>query len=235
MDIGTLLDFTGIRYLWSKISPYIADEYASKADVESIASAIGSGLAFKGAVPAVADLPASGNEAGDMYSVTATAPDGGNYAWDGATWVKLAETVDTSMVALDADVVHLAGAETIGGAKTFSDPIIGDLDGTAEMATKDADGNVIASTYATTAVATDLVSGLMSAADKEKLDGIANYANAYSLPQAGYGSLGGVLTTSQAMDTSRLTPCPIVSGVVYYDNDPEASAITDAYIDGLFA
>lgn len=26
MDIGTLLDFTGIRYLWSKISPYMADE-----------------------------------------------------------------------------------------------------------------------------------------------------------------------------------------------------------------
>lgn len=235
MDIGTLLDFTGISYLWSKISPYIAEEYASKADVESIASAVGSGLSFKGAVAAVADLPASGNEAGDMYSVTASAPDGGNYAWDGTQWVKLAETVDTSMFALDADVVHNTGAETIGGTKTFSDPIVGDLDGTAEQALKDGAGNVIASTYATTAVATDQLSGLMSAADKEKLDGIANYANAYSLPQAGYNTLGGVLTTSQVMDTSRLTPCPIISGVVYYDNDPEASAITDAYIDGLFA
>lgn len=235
MDIGTLLDFTGIRYLWSKISPYIADEYASKADVESIASAVGSGLAFKGAVADVADLPASGNETGDMYSVTAAAPDGGNYAWDGTAWVKLAETVDTSMFALDADVVHLAGAETIGGTKTFSDPIIGDLDGTAEQALKDGAGNVIASTYATTAVATDQVSGLMSAADKAKLDGIANYANAYSLPQAGYGSLGGVQTISTVTTTDRLTPCPIISGVVYYDADPEPAAIADAYIDGLFA
>lgn len=235
MDIGTLLDFTGIRYLWSRINPFIADEYATKAELEEIAQTAGSGFTFRGAVSAVADLPSTGNTVGDMYSVTAAAPDGGNYAWDGTQWIQLAETADTSMFALDADVVHNTGAEIIAGTKTFSSPIVGDLDGTAEMATKDADGNVIASTYATTAVATDQVSGLMSAADKEKLDGIANYANAYSLPQAGYGSLGGVLTTSQVMDTSRLMPCPIVSGVVYYDNDPEGSAITDAYIDGLFA
>jgi hypothetical protein len=185
-------------------------------------------------VSAVADLPVTGNEAGDMYSVTASAPDGGNYAWDGIQWVKLAETVDTSMFALNADVVHLAGAETIGGAKTFSDPIVGDLDGTAEQALKDGAGNVIASTYATTAVATDQLSGLMSAADKAKLDGIANYANAYVLPQAAYGSIGGVLTTSQVIDTTRLTPCPIVSGVVYYDSDPVSAAITEAQIDAIF-
>ena len=235
MDIGTLLDFTGIRYLWSRMNPFIADEYATKAEVEEIAQTAGSGFTFKGAVSAVADLPDTGNEIGDMYSVTAAAPDGGNYAWDGTQWIQLAETADTSMFALDADVVHNTGDETVAGVKTFSSPIVGDLDGAAEMATKDADGNVISSTYATTAVATDQVSGLMSAADKEKLDGIANYANAYSLPQAGYNSLGGVLTTSQIIDTSRLTPCPIVSGVVYYDADPESAAITDAYIDGLFA
>lgn len=235
MDIGTLLDFTGIRYLWARINPFIADEYATKSELEEVAQTAGSGFTFKGAVAAVADLPATGNEVGDMYSVTAAAPDGGNYAWDGSQWVQLAQTADTSMFALDADVVHTTGDETVAGVKTFSSPIVGDLDGTAEMASKDADGNVITSTYATTAVATDQLSGLMSAADKEKLDGIANYANAYSLPQAGYGSLGGVLTTSTVTDTSRLTPCPIVSGAVYYDADPESAAITDAYIDGLFA
>ena len=132
-------------------------------------------------------------------------------------------------------MVHNTGAETIEGVKTFSDGIVGDLTGTASMATADASGNVFTSTYATKDVATSSVSGLMSAADKEKLDGIANYANAYSLPQAAYGSLGGVLTTSTVTDTSRLTPCPIVSGAVYYDADPESAAITDAYIDGLFA
>lgn len=230
MDIGTLLDFTGIRYLWSKISPYIADEYASKADVENIASAVGSGLAFKGAVSAVADLPASGNETGDMYSVTASAPDGGNYAWDGTQWVKLAETVDTSMFALDADVVHNTGAETIGGAKTFSEPIVGDLDGIAEQALKDGAGNVIASTYATTAVATDQLSGLMSAADKAKLDGIQSGANAYSLPQAAYGTLGGVTTTDSTQDAAGMDACPIISGIPYYP-----APIADATIDALFA
>ena len=84
--IGTLLDFTGIRYLWSKISPFIAEEYATKEALDELAQTAGSGFAFKGAVSAVADLPDSGNEVGDMYSVTASAPDGGNYAWDGTHW-----------------------------------------------------------------------------------------------------------------------------------------------------
>ena len=233
--IGTLLDFTGTRYLWSKISPFIADEYATKEALDELAQTAGSGFAFKGAVAAVADLPDSGNEIGDMYSVTAAAPDGGNYAWDGTQWIQLASVMDTSQFALNADVVHNTGAETVAGVKTFSDGIAGDLTGTAEQALKDGDGNVITSTYATTATATDSVSGLMSAADKEKLDGIANYANAYVLPTAAYGSLGGVQTTSTVSTTDRLTPCPIISGVVYYDADPESAAIADAYIDGLFA
>lgn len=234
MTVDQLLDFTGIRYLWSKLDPYISGSYATKEELQSLEAAAGSGFSFKGSVDEVADLPSSGNVAGDMYSVTAPAPDGGCYAWNGTQWVQLVPTLDTSMFALDADVVHSTGDESISGTKTFSSPIVGDLDGTADMALKDGDGNVITATYATQDLATDQVSGLMSAADKEKLDGIENYANHYSLPQAAYGSLGGVLTTSQVVDTSRLTPCPIVSGCVYYDNDPETSAITTSYIDALF-
>ena len=55
-------------------------------------------------------------------------------------------------VALKADdnkVVHLDGAETITGVKTFSNAIVGDLTGTAAKATADAAGNVIVDTYAT--------------------------------------------------------------------------------------
>ena len=58
--------------------------------------------------------------------------------------------------------------------------------------------------------------GLMSAADKTKLDSIATGANKYTLPTASSSTLGGVKTTSNVTSTSGLTPCPIISGVPYY-------------------
>lgn len=57
--------------------------------------------------------------------------------------------------------------------------------------------------------ATQSTIGLMSAADKKKLDGIAENANAYTLPSAAYNVLGGVKTTSQVSDISKYTACPI--------------------------
>ena len=64
-------------------------------------------------------------------------------------------------------------------------------------------------------VATQSAAGLMSAADKKKLDGVASGANAYSLPTAG-ASLGGVKTTSTVTSASGYTPTPIIGGVPYY-------------------
>lgn len=55
-------------------------------------------------------------------------------------------------VALKADddkVVHLDGAETIAGVKTFAETIVGNISGNAAKATADAAGNVIVDTYAT--------------------------------------------------------------------------------------
>lgn len=68
----------------------------------------------------------------------------------------------------------------------------------------------------TYSAATQSAQGLMSAADKKKLDGIASGANAYSLPTASSSTLGGVKTTSTVTSTSGLTACPIISGVPYY-------------------
>lgn len=68
-------------------------------------------------------------------------------------------------------------------------------------------------TYST---ATTSTSGLMSASDKSKLDGIASGANKYTLPTASSTTLGGVKTTSSVTSTSGLTACPIISGVPYY-------------------
>lgn len=64
--------------------------------------------------------------------------------------------------------------------------------------------------------ATTSSAGLMSAADKTKLDGIATGANKYTLPTASSSTLGGVKTTSAVTSTTGLTPCPIISGVPYY-------------------
>lgn len=64
--------------------------------------------------------------------------------------------------------------------------------------------------------ATTSSAGLMSAADKTKLDSIATGANKYTLPTASSSTLGGVKTTSNITSTSGLTPCPIISGVPYY-------------------
>ena len=79
--------------------------------------------------------------------------------------------------------------------------------------------------------ATTSTAGLMSAADKSKLDGIAEGANnyTYTLPTAST-TLGGVKTTSTVTTSSGFTPCPIISGVVYYKDTNTttfaASAIT---------
>ena len=75
----------------------------------------------------------------------------------------------------------------------------------------------IAATNTTYSAATQSAQGLMSAADKKKLDGIAEGANnyTYTLPTAS-STLGGVKTTSSVTSTSGLTACPIISGVVYY-------------------
>lgn len=60
----------------------------------------------------------------------------------------------------------------------------------------------IASTNTTYSAATTSTAGLMSAADKTKLNGIATGANAYSLPTASSSTLGGVKTGSNITNSS---------------------------------
>lgn len=82
--------------------------------------------------------------------------------------------------------------------------------------------------------ATTAVHGLMSTADKAKLDGIAEGANKYELPTAG-SALGGVKTTSKVADAAGYTPVPIIGGVPYYkDTNTEYDAATSA-ADGLMS
>lgn len=88
-------------------------------------------------------------------------------------------------------------------------------------------------TDTTYSAATTSAAGLMSAADKTKLNGIATGANAYTLPTASSSTLGGVKTTSTVTSSSGYTACPIISGVPYYkdtnttyDNIPKTTTVT---------
>lgn len=58
-----------------------ASTYALKSDITNM-------YKYKGSVATVADLPSTGNTAGDVYNVEAT---GMNYAWDGTAWDALGE------------------------------------------------------------------------------------------------------------------------------------------------
>ena len=71
-------------------------------------------------------------------------------------------------------------------------------------------------------IATQNEAGLMSSADKTKLDGIAAGANKYILPTASSTTLGGVKSGSSVTSTTGLTACPIIGGVPYYKEGTES-------------
>ncbi len=70
----------------------------------------------------------------------------------------------------------------------------------------------IAATNTTYSAATQSAAGLMSAADKAKLDGVATGANAYSLPTASSSTLGGVKIGSNLSISSGVLSVPAASG-----------------------
>lgn len=94
----------------------------------------------------------------------------------------------------------------------------GHVSATAAVAKSDITALGIPASDTTYSAATASAAGLMSAADKSKLDGIAAGANkyTYTLPTASSSTLGGVKTTSTVTSSSGYTACPIISGVPYY-------------------
>ncbi len=71
--------------------------------------------------------------------------------------------------------------------------------------------------------ATETEAGLMSAADKAKLNKMSEDAGKYELPVATKDTLGGVKTGSDVTDANGLTPVPIIDGIPYYN--PGASEV----------
>ena len=64
--------------------------------------------------------------------------------------------------------------------------------------------------------------------EKNKLAGIDEGANAYTLPTAAKDVLGGVKTSSTVSSASGYTACPIISGIPYYKNTTYNAATTSA-------
>ena len=58
---------------------------------QEIDSRLTSGMHYRGSVPSYADLPASGNVAGDFWN---TADTGNNYAWNGTEWDYVGNLID---------------------------------------------------------------------------------------------------------------------------------------------
>ena len=65
----------------------ITDAYTK----QEIDSRLTSGMHYRGSVPTQADLPASGNVAGDFWNAVDT---GNNYAWDGTEWDYVGNLID---------------------------------------------------------------------------------------------------------------------------------------------
>ena len=118
-----------------------------------------------------------------------------------------------------------SGASKSSGLYKFSTDSTSHISGVTAVTKADITGLGIPAQDTTYSAATQSAAGLMSAADKTKLDGIASGANnyTYTLPTAG-STLGGVKTTSTVTSTSGLTACPIISGVPYYKDTNSQAA-----------
>ena len=110
LDDGTI-----IRSLPEQVSYNDERIIENRNDIDTLTARVEAALAgvfhYKGSVATYADLPATGNEVGDVYNVIDT---GKNYAWSGSAWDDLGGIVDLS------NLVTLNTPQTITGTKTIS-------------------------------------------------------------------------------------------------------------------
>ena len=129
-------------------------------------------------------------------------------------------TVDSTTIAADSttDTLTLVGSNVTITPDATNDKV---TIGITKANVTSALGYTPPTTDTTYSAATQSASGLMSADDKKKLDGIAANANNYSLPAAG-SSLGGVKTGGDVA---------ISSGVITVNDDSHNHVISN--VDGL--
>lgn len=173
-------------------------------------------------------------------TVTLTGSDGSTSTFTDANTTYNAATTSAAGLMSAADKTKLDGIAT--GANKYSHPTssgnkhIPSGGSSGQILRWSADGTAVwgADNNTTYSAATTSVAGLMSAADKTKLDGIAANANNYILPAA-TTVLGGVKTTSTVTSTSGLTACPIIDGTVYYKDTNTTYSVATQSANGLMS
>lgn len=107
---------------------------ANQADPETYNLNLSTVMKYKGSVNNYSDLPASGQETGDVWNVVNADPThginaGDNVCWNGTGWDNLGGAVDLSGYAT------LSGNNTFTGNNTFNNTITGSISGNAATAT----------------------------------------------------------------------------------------------------
>lgn len=162
---------------------------SAKAVYDTITDKISSVYRYKGSVADYAHLPSTDLTVGDVYNIEAADPTheisaGDNVAWTGTVWDKLSGTVDLSGYQTKIDSSHKLSSDLVddtGNTNLFvtsseKSTWSGKQDALTAGDNITISGTTISATDTTYDDATTSASGLMSAADKTKLDGIATGA-----------------------------------------------------------
>ena len=186
----------------------ITDAY-TKTEIDGMVSA---GMHYKGTVASYSNLPASGNQIGDLYNVTDS---GANYAWNGTDWDKLSENIDLSGLASKAEAAgSLSGSnatltlKNVNGGTLSTVTVNNVANATnATKATQDASGNVITTTYSTKAETVTGVSGSGATVTvtKNGTDSTFTINNVANATKATQDASGNVITTTYSTKAETVT------------------------------
>lgn len=172
------------------------------------------------------NFPGNG-ESGKIYVDTSTNK---TYRWSGSGYTEISASLalgTTSSTAFRGDYGNTAYQHATAKGSAFASglyKITTNAQGHVTAATAVTKSDITAlgipgqDTNTTYGVASSSANGLMSAADKAKLDGIASGANKYTLPTASSSTLGGVKTGANITNSSgtiSLTKANVTAALGY--------------------
>lgn len=204
--------------------------------IESVSASKITGTIPQSALPSYVDdvleyknleaFPDTG-ESGKIYVAQDTNK---TYRWSGAAYVEISASLalgTTSSTAFRGDYGNTAYQHAAAKGSAFASglyKITTNSQGHVTAATAVTKSDITAlgipgqDTNTTYGVASSSANGLMSAADKAKLDGIASGANKYTLPTASSSTLGGVKTGANITNSSgtiSLTKANVTAALGY--------------------
>lgn len=231
--MSSFLDRDGVLYIWGKIKSFVADRIPTKTsqltnDSGYITNAdVPDATTIDSALSSSSSNPVQNKVINTALNAKVDKVSGKGLSTEDYT---TEEKTKLGGIAAGANKYTLPAAtgSTLGGVKTGDN--ITNSGGTISLSKEnviDALGYTPPTKDTTYNAATTSAAGLMSSTDKDKLNGIEEGANNYTLPTAG-STLGGVKTTSTVTSASGHTAVPIIDGVPYYKNTTYSAATTSA-------